>query len=427
MNIRDVTIPTSSIKFHRTVAMDGAAPCSPVRLVQYDSTIPIAAIKLTENSVPYTPPSGATIRVRMHKPDGHGVYNAALGFENGAVYFAFTQQMTAAFGAGYINIEVSLPNGAVKCSDAIPVEIAQNAVQEGQIESTDEWQTIDQILEEVKKLAKQAADSAKAAKQSESNAKKSELAAADSATQSNHSATLSQSWAVGGTGTRKDEDTNNSKYFAQQAEKFKNQAQDIKDSTEVQYRIDGDRVGFKRADEPDFQYTPHLTGPQGPQGEQGIQGQQGPSGQIGPQGEAGAAGPKGDKGDKGEKGDKGDTGTTGPQGVQGPQGEQGIQGVPGSPGAKGEKGDKGEPGIQGQQGPAGPQGAIGPQGIQGIKGDKGEKGDKGDSGVISKIDLGFFSMVIKEDGHLYIIHNEKDNPPALSINKEGHLIYTTKE
>ena len=217
MNIHDVTIPTSSIKFHRTVAMDGAAPCSPVRLVQYDSTIPIAAIKLTENSVPYTPPSTAAIRVRMHKPDGHGVYNAALGFENGAVYFAFTQQMTAACGAGYINIEVSLPNGAVKCSDAIPVEIARNAVQEGQIESTDEWQTIDQILEEVKKLAKQAADSAKAAKQSESNAKKSELAAADSATQSNNSSTLSQSWAVGGTGTRPDEDTNNSKYFAGQS------------------------------------------------------------------------------------------------------------------------------------------------------------------------------------------------------------------
>lgn len=424
MKIRDVTIPSSSIKFHRTVAMDGVAPCSPIRLVQYDASIPIAAIKLTENSVPYTPPSSAAIRVRMHKPDGHGVYNDSLGFENGAVYFAFTQQMTAAFGNGYINIEISLPTGAVKYSDAIPVEIARNAVQQGQIESTDEWQSIDQILEQVKKLAQQAAASAQDAKQSETNAKQSETAAAQSAANSSSSATLSQSWAVGGTGTRQSEDTNNSKYFAQQAENFKNQAQDIKDSTEIQYRIDGDRVGFKRADENDFQYTPHLTGPQGPQGEQGIQGQQGPSGQIGPQGEAGATGPKGDKGDKGDKGQAGDRGDTGPQGPQGSTGPQGPQGVTG---AKGEKGDRGEQGLSGSQGATGATGPQGPPGIQGPKGDKGDKGDRGENGVISKIDLGFFVMKIKSDGHLYIIHDEKDTPPALSINQAGHLIYATKE
>ena len=43
-------------------------------------------------------------------------------------------------------------------------------------------------------------------------------AAAASATASSNSATLSESWAQGGTGTRQDEDTQNSKYYADLAE-----------------------------------------------------------------------------------------------------------------------------------------------------------------------------------------------------------------
>lgn len=162
--------------------------------------------------------------------------------------------------------------------------------------------------------------------------------AAQSAEAAENSATLSESWAVGGTGTREGEDTDNSKYYAGEAERFRDEAQKIKDSTEIQYDVDGDRVGFKRADEDAFIYTDHLTGPQGPQGEQGA------------------------------------TGPMGPQGVQGPPGE---------------------------------------------------KGDPGDNGVISKIDLGFFAMVIKSDGNLYIVTNENQEPPPFSINENGDLIYST--
>ena len=250
-----------------------------------------------------------------------------------------------------------------------------------------------------KKLAAQADASAKAAKASEIAAKASETAAGKSAANAANSATLSESWAVGGTGTRPGEDTNNSKYYAGQAEKYKDEAQDIKDSTEIQYRVDGDRVGFKRADEYDYTYTDHLTGPQGPQGEQGVQGQQGPPGQLGPQGPAGVQGEKGDKGDKGDKGEdgaKGDTGPQGPQGIQGPKGDTGA---------------------------TGPQG---PQGIQGPKGEKGDKGDKGDSGIISNVDLGFFAMQIKADGNLYIITNGDSPNPGFSIDENGNLIYTVE-
>ena len=176
-----------------------------------------------------------------------------------------------------------------------------------------------------------------------------------------NSANLSKSWAVGGTGTREGEDTDNSKYYAKEAERFKDEAQSIKDSTEIQYDVDGDRVGFKRADEDEFTYTDHLTGPQGPQG---IQGQTGATGPMGP---------------------------TGPQGVQGEKGETGPQG---------------------------------PQGIQGEKGEKGDKGDPGAPGVVTEIDLGFFVMQIKEDGNLYIITHDNESPPPLKINEDGDLIYT---
>lgn len=155
------------------------------------------------------------------------------------------------------------------------------------------------------------------------------------------SAVLSESWAVGGTGTREGEDTDNSKYYAGEAERFRDEAQKIKDSTEIQYDVDDDRVGFKRADEDAFTYTDHLTGPQGPKGEQGA------------------------------------------------------------------------------------TGATGPMGPQGVQGPPGEKGDPGDNGVISKIDLGFFAMVIKSDGNLYIVTNENQEPPPFSINENGDLIYST--
>ena len=62
---------------------------------------------------------------------------------------------------------------------------------------------------------------------------------------------------------------------------LKNQAQTIKDSTEIFYDVQTNKVGFKRANEASFAYTGDLTGPQGPVGPQGIQGVQGPKGDPG--------------------------------------------------------------------------------------------------------------------------------------------------
>lgn len=129
---------------------------------------------------------------------------------------------------------------------------------------------------------------------------------------------------------------------------------------------------------------------------------------------------------KGDPGPQGAPGPTGAQGVQGPKGEQGIQGPKGEQGIPGPQGVPGPQGLQGETGQRGPQGvpgAQGPEGPQGIQGLKGEPGERGEA-VISHIDLGMFAMQIKADGHLYIYTNEGQSPPPLSINEQGHLIYT---
>ena len=208
-----MNVPKTSIKFYRTAAVDGGAPCEAIRLAQYDKSMPVAAVTLTENGVKYTPPEGSLLKVRMKKPDGHSVYNNALGlWNNGEVLFLFTQQMTAAFGEAFLNVEITLPDtGAVKCSDPISVFISENAVQQKDIESSDEFLTLVEILELCKKLAAAAQKSAENAAESEASAES--------------SATLSESWAVGGTGTREGEDTDNSKYYSEQSSKSAQQAE----------------------------------------------------------------------------------------------------------------------------------------------------------------------------------------------------------
>lgn len=67
--------------------------------------------------------------------------------------------------------------------------------------------------------AAEASASAAAARNSATSAGESATAAANSATAAKASEDAAQSWAVGGTGTREGEDTNNAKYWAEQAQR----------------------------------------------------------------------------------------------------------------------------------------------------------------------------------------------------------------
>lgn len=195
-----VQLPDGAVRYTRTVAMDGDAPCTPIKVVQYDNRLPVAAITLIASGTVYKPPDGAAVKVRMRKPDGHGVYNDALGVNDaGIVYITITQQMAASAGTGKMVVEITT-EGGIKCSDVIAVQIEENPVQEGEIESSDEWLTLLEIIAQMEQLTEQAAASASAAKASENNAKASENAAKtskDAAAKSESNAKASETAAAG--------------------------------------------------------------------------------------------------------------------------------------------------------------------------------------------------------------------------------------
>lgn len=210
--------PSTAILHNSQASLTDRAPTAPVHLVQYDQTVPIIAVSLTENDSQYTIPTGAAVNVRMDKPDGKHVYNPALGIsaDGKTVYIGVTVQMTTAWGRSAPIIEIVVGGGIVG-SAAFPVIIDENPVPESAIESTDEFLTIQQILVQVQAAAKIVSDNEAAIQAVEDNVdaiQQAPTAAANAAA----SATLAESWAVGGTGTREGENTNNAQYWCNQAQ-----------------------------------------------------------------------------------------------------------------------------------------------------------------------------------------------------------------
>lgn len=250
--------PENSIVHSTSVSLTSRSPSDPVHLVQYDDTLPMVAVALTSNSQPYTVPSGAAVNVRLAKPDGHYVYDPAYGVSDDGqtVYIAITVQMTAVAGKVSPIIEVAV-NGTVAGTGFFVLDIDPNPIPEDAIESTDEYKTIQQLAAEVTQAAQFVQDNAEGIQYVQENAANITAVAQNgeniaavgesianvntvaenltpiqtaadniaaiqqapaSASAAAASATLSESWAVGGTGSREGEDTNNAKYYCEQAQ-----------------------------------------------------------------------------------------------------------------------------------------------------------------------------------------------------------------
>ena len=164
------------VNFTRTLEIAGTSGfVQPIKLVQYDATLPVGVFELVENGQPFDIPAGAKAKVRMRKADGKGVYNDAA-ISGHTVQVVVTQQMTAAFGVGFLNIELSY-DGGVKSSEPVQVVVLENAVQQGAIESADEFLTLDEIVKQVETLRQQTATDAAAAVASKTAAASSATAA----------------------------------------------------------------------------------------------------------------------------------------------------------------------------------------------------------------------------------------------------------
>ena len=357
------------IKFYRSVSVsefDNIVP--PIHLVQYDDTIPVAQFDLMDNGQPFELPAGATVSVRMRKPDGFGVDNAALEASGSTVLIAFTEQMCAAAGRGWINVEVNDGTG-VKYTQPVMVIISENAVTDKTIESSSEFSELDKLIDETEEY-------------------------------------LNNPPKIGENGNWEVWNAESKLYV------------DTGSPSRGEQGPTGPQ-GEQGPAGPQGEQGP--TGPQGEQGLTGPQGEQGIQGPIGPEGPEGPQGPKGDDGNsftivgiyptldelkqahptadagsayavgtaddntvyiystdtnswenigkiQGPQGEQGPKGDTGAQGPQGPAGKTGPQGEPGPKGDPGPQGEPGEPGLEGPRGPKGDPGEIGPQGPQGPKG-----------------------------------------------------------
>ena len=202
--------------------------------------------------------------------------------------------------------------------------------------------------------AGEAAASAELAGQKAAAAEKSAEAAAASAASIGQaeenaaaSATEAASWAVGGTGTREGEDTNNAKYWSARAQdaagggvtSFNNRTGAVKPAK-------GDYTAslVTFTDGQTFQEKYESGELTGPAGADGAPGSPGPAGAPGEQGPSGPAGPTGPQGPKGDPGEAGADGAQGPQGPEGPAGPTGPKGDPGQDGPAGPAGADGAPG-----------------------------------------------------------------------------------
>ena len=246
----------AQIKFYRKISVSEITGIvQPITLIQYDNTIPVAQFELMDNGQAYTVPEGATVSVRMRKPDWHGVYNPALSTDGNIVLIEFTQQMCSAAGKGWLNLEIKVGD-EVKCSQPVPIIIKENAVTDEIIESGDEYSDLENLINKTEEY-------------------------------------LENPPKIGDNGNW-----------------------EVWNADKKSYVDTGSPSRGKQGPTgPQGEQGP--TGPQGEQGEQGPAGPQGDPGPEGPQGPIGPQGEQGPKGETGARGPQGPTGETGPQGEPG--------------------------------------------------------------------------------------------------------------
>lgn len=206
--------PTAALIKATRADFDRRDVVQPVHLVQYDDTLPVLAVALYKGGQPWTLPTGADVSLRMDKKDGHYVYNPALGVssDRATVYLAVTAQMTTGYGTFSPVVEV-LAGGGVAGLAALWLEIDRNPVQDGMIESTDEYKTVQALAAEVAANAKIVRDNEAGIQDVHENIDAIKAAPAN-AQAAAASAKEARSWAVGDTGTRPGEGMDNAKYYA---------------------------------------------------------------------------------------------------------------------------------------------------------------------------------------------------------------------
>lgn len=182
----DTYTPTSDKMVHDT-SVDFIRPAvhKPVVVNQYDNKLPILAVKLYQNGVPYPAGqlAGVTANIRFGKKNNLFVYNPALGCDatGTIIYFEITYQMTTEWGKFKPNIEIMINDDKIGATGFFDFEVMRNSIQEGDIEDSTEFHTLDEAAERAETAATNAANSATEASTYATNAANSATNAATSA------------------------------------------------------------------------------------------------------------------------------------------------------------------------------------------------------------------------------------------------------
>lgn len=157
MSTTTYTPPSNRIIHNTSVDFSSRHIGRPIHLVQYDDRLPIVSISLYLDNQPYFLSKNANASIRLGKPDNTFVYNPAIGCneDRNVLYFEVTVQMVTNYGELFPIIEIE-ESGLIANSSSISFMIDRNPIQNGMIESTVEYKTVQMFADEAKKSAEEA-------------------------------------------------------------------------------------------------------------------------------------------------------------------------------------------------------------------------------------------------------------------------------
>lgn len=230
-----------------------------IKAVQGDSSTRYAYITLLDNSQPYVLSGTETVVLRGEKPDNTTIFNHCYFDDNKNIVVELTPQLLAVAGEGKYEISLYGESGSDSVLTSFPFIIyVYESTDVEPITSSDEFTALTHLInstseltailnqaetardasisasDESKRQADLSAEKAqistdkavlateKAAKADASAilAKQSEIASANSVDSANNYANLAKSYAIGNTGNRTGENTDNAKYYKDEAERI---------------------------------------------------------------------------------------------------------------------------------------------------------------------------------------------------------------
>lgn len=157
-----------------------------INVSQYDDDSRTLSLNLYSGNVAYSVPAGSSVNIVGTKKDRTG-FEYACTFSGSTVSVDITDQMTAFAGEVVCELRISKSGATIGTSNFV-LNVEPSALSDDTVIS----ETDIPIIQQIPQYVQDCADKAK----------------------------LAESWAVGGTGTRTGEDTNNAEYWANQSQAY---------------------------------------------------------------------------------------------------------------------------------------------------------------------------------------------------------------